>query len=200
VTWNAVPHPGGGAWFGAVRFAPGTQTGWTIGEGGKILKTTDGGASWILQRDANHQTNLLDVYFADLNNGWAVGGEILHTTDGGATWLSQNTGLSVSFSVYAVTPMVAYIGSIEDIARTNDAGATWTIERPNNTAWFCLNFLDAENGWAGGQDQEIDDVPGSIWKRSSAGSIPDIRTPGPLHPDVPVDVRIWQTPPSSPGQ
>ena len=171
VTWTAVPHPKGGAWFGAVRFLPGTQTGWTVGEGGKILKSTDGGATWILQRDASHANNLLDVSFADLNNGWAAGGEQLHTTDGGATWLPQNTGLSVSFSVFAVDPTNAWIGGIEEIARTSDAGATWTIERPSNTAWFCLEFLDPETGWAGGQDQDIDDVPGSIWKRTGSGSL-----------------------------
>jgi photosystem II stability/assembly factor-like uncharacterized protein len=165
VTWTQVPHPQGGSWFGAVRFVPGTQTGWTIGEGGKILKSTDGGASWVLQRNASHSFNLLDVSFADLNNGWAVGGEQLHTTDGGATWVKQDTGPSVSFSVFAVSPTVAWVGGIQDIARTNDAGTTWTRERPSNTAWFCLNFLDADNGWAGGQDQVIDDVPGSIWKR-----------------------------------
>ena len=184
VTWTAVPHPSGGAWFGAVRFVPGTQTGWTVGEGGKILKSTDGGATWTLQRDASHPLNLLDVSFADLNNGWAVGGEQLHTTDGGATWVKQNPGLSVSFSVYAVSPTAAWIGGIQDLARTLDGGTTWTIEQPSNTAWFCLNFLDANNGWAGGQDQDIDDVPGSIWKRSGSAGTPfervtAVERPGP---------------------
>ena len=198
ITWNSVPHPGSGTWFGAVRFVPGTQTGWTVGEGGKILKTTDAGATWILQRDASHEANLLDVYFADLNNGWAVGGEVLHTMDSGTTWVTQNTGLSVSFSVYAVTPTTAYVGGVQDIARTNNAGATWIIERPNNTAWFCLNFLDTENGWAGGQDQEIDDVPGSIWKRSGANYVSGAETRVVVNSDLPVDVRMWKTPPSSP--
>ena len=197
VTWTAVPHPRGGTWFGAVRFVPGTQTGWTVGEGGKILKSTDGGASWTLQRDASHPLNLLDVSFADLNNGWAVGGEQLRTIDGGATWLKQNPGLSVSFSVYALSPTAAWIGGIEDVARTSDGGATWTIEKPSDTAWFCLNFLDANNGWAGGQDQTIDDVPGSIWKRSGSASMPleRITTVEPLAPRV--DPGVWQTPPST---
>jgi hypothetical protein len=106
--------------------------------------------------------------------------------------------LSVSFSVYAVTPTTAYVGGVQDIARTNNAGATWTIERPNDTAWFCLNFLDTENGWAGGQDQEIDDVPGSIWKRSGANSVSRAETPVVVNSDLPVDVRMWKTPPSSP--
>jgi photosystem II stability/assembly factor-like uncharacterized protein len=200
VTWTPVPHPQGGSWFGAVRFVPGTQTGWTIGEGGKILKSTDGGASWVLQRNASHSLNLLDVSFADLNNGWAVGGEQLHTTDGGATWVKQNTGLSVSFSVFAVSPTVAWIGGIQDIVRTNDAGTTWTRERPSNTAWFCLYFLDADNGWAGGQDQVIDDVPGSIWKRSGSPSAIADQAAGTGQLRLPNQSRIWQVPPSTPRQ
>ena len=90
ITWTNVPHPGGGGWFGSVRFVPGTQIGWTVGEGGKILKSTDGGATWTLQRSALHSFNLIDVSFADVNNGWTVGGEELHTTNGGTTWVNQS--------------------------------------------------------------------------------------------------------------
>ena len=52
--------------------------------------------------------------------------------------------------------------------RTTDSGATSTIEQASNTDWFCMTFLDADNGWAGGQDQTIDDLPGSIWKRNGS--------------------------------
>jgi photosystem II stability/assembly factor-like uncharacterized protein len=194
VTWASVPHPTGGTWFGAVRFVPGTQTGWTVGEGGKILKSTDGGASWVRQRDASHDFNLIDVYFADVNNGWTVGGEELHTTDGGANWVKQTTGISGSVSVYAVSPTTAWIGGLEEIGRTTDGGGTWTIERPSNTDWFAITFLDPDNGWAGGQDQDIDDVPGSIWKRRGRTS-----TPVDLAPRAPPAPRVWQAPPSFPA-
>ena len=195
-SWTAVPHPQGGTWFGGVRFVPGTQTGWTVGEGGKILKTTDRGATWALQRNASHSFSLFDVSFADLNNGWAAGnGEQLHTTDGGTNWVNQNTGISVSFSVYAVSPTVAWIGGVQDLAQTIDGGATWTIEAPSNTAWYCLNFLDTNNGWAGGQDQTIDDVPGSIWKRSGSAAAPFGRVTPLEGPDRRADSGAWQTPP-----
>jgi photosystem II stability/assembly factor-like uncharacterized protein len=195
VTWTAVPHPGGGTWFGSVRFVPGTQTGWTVGEGGKILKSTDGGATWTLQRDASHFFNLIDVSFADLNNGWTVGGEELHTTDGGLTWVNQNTGVSASVSVYAVSPTTAWIGGLEDLGRTADGGTTWTIERPSDTDWFALTFLDAINGWAAGQDQTIDDVPGSIWKRAGQSAT----LPAKAKPYNPVRSAVWQAPPSAPS-
>jgi photosystem II stability/assembly factor-like uncharacterized protein len=192
-TWTAVPHPRGGTWFGAVRFVPGTQTGWTVGTGEKILKSTDGGATWISQRDANHSFNLIDVSFADLNNGWTVGGEELHTTDGGANWVQQNTGVFASVSVYAISSTTAWIGGLQDLGRTTDGGATWTIERPSDTDWFCLTFLDANNGWAGGQDQTIDDVPGSIWKRTGSALMP---IEGSDAPDV-IESALRPSPPSA---
>ncbi len=197
VSWVSVPHPRGGLWFGSVRFVPGTQTGWTVGEGGKILKSTDGGATWVQQRDASHQFNLIDVSFADVNNGWAVGDEELHTTNGGATWVNQQAGVNSSVSVYAVSPTTAWIGGIQDLAVTTDGGATWTIERPSSTHWFCLTFLDKDNGWAGGQDLDIDDVPGSIWKRSGRSAAPNESGPRVLRPGGATSDGVWKAPPSS---
>ena len=174
ITWTNIPHPSAESWFGSVRFVPGTQTGWTVGARGKILKSTDGGATWTLQRDGNHNFNLIDVSFADVNNGWAVGGEELHTTDGGNTWVNQTTGVSASVSVYAVSPTTAWIGGLGDLGQTTDSGATWALERPSETNWYAMTFLDANNGWAGGRDQPFDDLPGSIWElnRSSATPTP----------------------------
>ena len=199
-TWTAVRHTGGGRWFGSVRFVPGTQTGWTVGESGKILKSTDGGATWALQRSATHSFNLIDVSFADVNNGWTVGGEELHTTNGGTTWVSQATGVFASVSVYAISPATAWIGGLKDLGRTTDSGATWTIERPSDTDWYCMSFPDSENGWAGGQDQTIDDVPGSIWKRSGTASVAIKEVfewdRGHSHDESPV----WHAPPSRPNE
>jgi len=92
------------------------------------------------QRAANHPFNLIDVSFADLNNGWTVGGEELHTTDGGAIWVQQNTGVFASVSVYAINPTTAWIGGLQDLGRTTDGGTTWTIERPSDTDWFLPDF------------------------------------------------------------
>ncbi len=150
--------------------------------------------SWTLQHQNSNGANLIDVYFADVNNGWAAGGVVLHTTDGGATWVSQNSGVSGAVSVYAVSPATAWVGGLQDLGRTTDGGASWAIERPSNTDWFALTFLDADDGWAEGQDQTVDDVPGSIWKRSGSTAaafekiIKEERTSS----------RIWTAPPSSP--
>jgi len=125
--------------------------------------------------------------------------ELIAASLGGTTWVNQATGVFGSVSVYAINPTTAWIGGLEDLGRTTDSGATWTIERPSDTDWFCMTFLDADNGWAGGQDQTIDDVPGSIWKRSgsaSAGIVKDTIVPG---TGSLLKSGVWQAPPSRPG-
>ncbi len=88
------------------------------------------------------------------------------------------------------------IGGLEDLGRTTNSGATWTIERPSDTDWFCMTFLDADNGWAGGQDQTIDDVPGSIWKRSGSASSAIERSTTAERTGLLIESGVWQAPPS----
>lgn len=62
-----------------------------------ILKTTDGGSSWV-EQDSGTLASLTSVYFVDAQHGWTVGARnnaphlsacILATTDGGASWQLQ---------------------------------------------------------------------------------------------------------------
>ncbi|MBK7338766.1 MAG: hypothetical protein IPJ00_22715 [Saprospirales bacterium] len=58
-------------------------TGYVVGVGGTILKTTDGGATWASQT-SNSGEALYSTFFNDALKGWAVGdnGSILTTLDG----------------------------------------------------------------------------------------------------------------------
>lgn len=73
------------------------QTGFVVGEFGKILKTTDGGATWHDKQaslvgqdyfDIMELPTFFDIDFRNETEGYVVGleGKVAHTTDGGETW------------------------------------------------------------------------------------------------------------------
>ncbi len=64
-----------------------------MGERGTILRTTDGGISWIAI-PLRIKSSLLSVQFVGDDTAWAVGrsGTILRTDDGGLTWIEQESG------------------------------------------------------------------------------------------------------------
>ena len=80
------------------------STGTATGDNGTIVRTTDGGNSWVIQSSGTTNT-LYGVSFTDINYGTAVGaaGTVVRTTNGGNTWSSQTSGttnglLAVSFT------------------------------------------------------------------------------------------------------
>ncbi len=84
------PLPQGHRLFGVATSDPSTVI--AVGDFGTILRTTDGGTTWTLQRSGS-DNSLLAVCFVNADTGWAVGrrGTILHTIDGGATWVPQSS-------------------------------------------------------------------------------------------------------------
>jgi photosystem II stability/assembly factor-like uncharacterized protein len=78
-------------------------TGFAVGGEGVIVKTINGGKSWV--RCANpYSFGLSSVYFIDANVGFAVGdkGTILKTVDGGTTWSLPTGGSGTSFNLSSI--------------------------------------------------------------------------------------------------
>ena len=68
------------------------QTGYAVGHEATIIKTTDGGDTWKLQRVTRRGEHpLFGVYFSDANNGIAIGAfsVVFETSDGGETWTNR---------------------------------------------------------------------------------------------------------------
>ncbi len=84
------PLPQGNTLYGA-SFAD-ANTGTATGDNGTIIRTTDGGNSWVIQSSGTTNT-LYGVSFTDVNHGTAVGasGTVLRTIDGGNTWVGQSS-------------------------------------------------------------------------------------------------------------
>ncbi len=121
----------------------------------RVIKTTDGGASWTSMDLAPLATSLIDCYFFDEDHGFVVGGigepaagggeplgersgdtrraVILGTTNGGATWTTRHTTNRLGewcWKISFPTPSIGYV-SIERFSgstyflKTTDGGQTW---------------------------------------------------------------------------
>jgi photosystem II stability/assembly factor-like uncharacterized protein len=154
------PLPQGNALSG-VSFTD-ARTGTAVGDGGTIVRTTNGGASWTLQ-SSGFPYQLSGVSFTDANTGTAVGvaGTILRTTDGGASWTLQSSGTSswlrgVSFTDANTGTAV---GDGSTIVHTTDGGASWKLQSSGRayglfngemSHLFGVSFTDASTGTAVG--------------------------------------------------
>ncbi|WP_141100935.1 YCF48-related protein [Roseateles aquatilis] len=103
--------------------------GWSVGDNGEILRTVDGGKTWVRQ-PSGLTTRLNTVRFADASNGWILGefGALLRTTDGGAHWTLQATSTQsiTSATLQLDGANTALIAGSGGTRMTIDGGATWT--------------------------------------------------------------------------
>lgn len=135
---NPVPQ-GNDLWN--VSFAPGSSTGWAVGGTGMIVKSNDGGASWLIQ-ESGREDFLRGVAAVDQQTAWVVGdnGTVLKTTNGGASWQPQNSGTTAGINViHAQSAITAcFVGDAGMLHTTTNGGQTWT---PRSTG--TLNNLNA---------------------------------------------------------
>jgi len=132
--------------------------GYACGEGGMLMKTTDGGNSGF-QLNSGTDVLLYDVDFLDADTGYVGGatGTLLKTTDGGSTWNSISTG--ITSSIYAVSAPAAnciYVGSssTSSVRKSTDYGTSWEIITPvglTQTIWD-ICFIDTSVGWVAAQN------------------------------------------------
>jgi len=132
------------------------DTGWVVGAGNTILRTTDGGVTWAPAASPGTPPRVLhDVHFVDSNRGWLAGnvGTIRRTVDGGVTWTVQTTGTSENLrSVYFASSSVGWaVGDAGIILATTDGGTTWATQNSGVVETLqSVYFADEDKGWAVG--------------------------------------------------
>jgi photosystem II stability/assembly factor-like uncharacterized protein len=178
-TATTPPGSGPAPALAAVQFAD-SGHGWVAGAG-RIMATSDGGASWTRQYAG--PANLDQVDFIDSEHGWAAGGDtLLRTVNGGASWtalaepcqgelssvhfVSPSLGYAVAAAATASTgslpPANSYTRALGgSLLRTTDGGATWSpvVGTPANPQSAC--FANADDGYLG--------TPAHIWRTTDGG-------------------------------
>jgi photosystem II stability/assembly factor-like uncharacterized protein len=158
-TWTVKKRFAGFDLLAGVCFVS-TQKGWVAGRGGRIFKTTDGGASWKAQSSKTSKT-LYAVKFVDATHGWAVGatGTVTKTADGGRSWASKSITTTDLLTVDFASVARGWTGgSIRfetgRILSTVNGGKAWKYQSGPAGTMFqpiaSVDFLNKSIGLAGG--------------------------------------------------
>jgi len=157
--------------FEDVHFAS-DSVGFTIanegGYTGVVIKTTNGGSTWV-QKYVEPGKKLFSIFFINDLVGWAVGryGVIIHTEDGGDTWNYQTSGTSSHYlnCVYFTDELNGWIvgspsgGGDAIILKTSDGGTNWisiyNFPHLDLRGYYSVVFKDSTTGWAVGRYAQI---------------------------------------------
>lgn len=155
------PSPQGNTLF-AVDFVD-NNTGFSAGDYGTVLKTSDAGATWN-KISSGTDKDLISASFVNSNIGF-VGGHsqlLRKTTDGGQTWQALQLPVSgnwdTAYSVMDIkflNPNVGYVAGFfqleSKIWKTTDGGSTWATQSTGSFNYIQrLYMLDENTGFAMG--------------------------------------------------
>ncbi len=203
-TWEIQPSHSS-AYLHRVQFLD-EQHGWAVGvarwvegvslRGGYVIRTTDGGKQWeVMDRPdepALFMNQVLDVCFADPQNGWVVGTSadpygslvISQTSDGGATWsktlfssvVSSAAGLDCSI------PGRLWVSTQEGILFSWTEETGWVEHVLSDAPDFLVDivFADPQRGWATDK--------GRVWRTMDGG---ETWTAVPTLPDLLGQRLVW---------
>lgn len=118
------------------------NAGWLVGDGGLVLRSEDGGASW--QTPASDPPAALrdscDLHALAVRGAhiWAAGSpgsRVLHSSDGGKSWATHSTGQTLPlYDLQFVDDLRGWaVGELGTILATSDGGQTWTRQRSGGT-------------------------------------------------------------------
>ena len=144
------------------------NTGWVCGNGGTILKTTNGGVNWLTQNSGVPTKSLGDIFPIDENIIYCVGWfeTILKSTNGGNNWLAIRNGpnnmgknyLGVHF-INSNTGWIAGQGFY--VLKTTNGGITFDSSFVP-AIFYDVYFKDNLNGLISGET-------GSLYKSTNGG-------------------------------
>lgn len=128
-----------------------SSTAYAVGNNGIVLKTTNGGQTWV-QKNVPASTNNLSVYFQSAMTGF-VGNQnamVYKTVDGGDNW-----EVNGSASTYAITSvcftsaLTGYCGDhYSNIQKSTDDGQTWWTLTTTPGYDAKLFFMNDNRGYA----------------------------------------------------
>lgn len=166
------------------------DTGWMVGELGRIFRTTDGGKTWHRQA-AGTARPFLAISCLDDKRAWIAGKEgiVYVTADGGESWkeLDTKSPRHVFALEFANDKRGHGAGDYGAMIHTEDGGATWTSQQvptdvelpesafdmgvePGDVNLYGISYGDESHAWIVGEFGTIlaSEDGGLTWKQQKA--------------------------------
>ncbi len=161
---------------------------WAVGANSCIIKTNDGGKTWvsITSPQIPPATNLQSISVVGYNDIWISGesGTVINSKDGGNTWNIFDTAFfhsGLMQGIYAINSQTVYVAGgfpVDNgvrglIARTTDGGQTWDSLIPGNNynqhEWIGVKASDLNNivVYGGQAHYTASHDAGATWKNDS---------------------------------
>ncbi len=168
--WNNVVQTATSQDLNEVKLLNG-MTGWACGGTGTVIKTTNGGASWVIVPTGS-TAYFNAVQFINPLTGWIAAdvNNFKKTTDGGTTWINQIvTGTGILNRCYALTDQICYAaGAQGKLYRTTDGGTTWLVIHSANSDYNRFSFINTQTGWISGTNYVMKTTNGgNTWTQFS---------------------------------
>ena len=122
-----------------------------------LLRTQDGGLTWVDVSNTALPYGLLDMMFVNQSVGYAVGGfldsTMAKTVDGGLTWIHVVSPVIYSpAAVYFINDSIGFMGT-DEIYKTTDGGTNWTLTTAasgwiSNSRIMEYKFFNSQIGFA----------------------------------------------------
>jgi photosystem II stability/assembly factor-like uncharacterized protein len=169
--WVPQANPlGSDTTLGKIQFVSSTE-GWISAANGRLLHTTDAGATWNIVIPFPNDTlcsfadPAVSMWWVNQTHGWRIGwlgtdmsdahGAVMHKTiDGGSTWEKKvlstapgDMGLQVQFVDENNGWAIVYSPSGGSLLRSTDGGSIWNPIAVHGPVGL-FYFVDANNGWS----------------------------------------------------
>lgn len=125
-------------------------TGYAVGGGGTVIKTTNGGTNWNVI-NVGLSGYIPCLYFVNGSTGYLGTSQqvIKKTIDGGDTWTTQSLPTtSYIADINFINDQTGFVSSNgRQIFKTTNGGINWNNIAPVSTPWGEIQFINSNTGW-----------------------------------------------------
>ena len=140
-----------------------SQTGWAGGHQGIptyyiLIKTTNGGDTWIDQRpNFPYGNRIISLFFLNANTGWITGADgLFKTTNGGNNFIALNGNcVNDCYFVDNLTGWILCVPVAPQLMKTTDGGTTFNSQYINigsSEQLSSIRFINTSTGWCVGNN------------------------------------------------